>query len=189
MRNLVLILIFTISCYTNIFAQSNDRGEQLWWTGAHTAIGFGVNTDIFGITTTSYTIGLAPMLGFELLPGLSAGPRASILYNHLRQSVSRGDLLRKFNFVDYGLGIFARGEVYRGYFIQAELMYESLDDVNPFTAEQNRINGMNAYIGVGFNQGGRTPSTEIMIAYDLNLLRAFRNNNPIGGRFGFTIFY
>ncbi len=189
MRKLLFILTFAISCFTHLSAQSDDQGERIWWTGAHTAIGFGVGTDFNGVTTTSYTVGLAPMLGFELLPGLSAGPRASILYNHIRQRITPGNPFRTFNFVDYGLGVFARGEIYREYFIQAELMYESLDDINPFTGAQSRLNGMNAYIGVGLNRGGRNPSTEIMIAYDLNLLRAFRNNNPIGGRFGFTLFY
>lgn len=193
MRNLLLILILTLSCYTNMSAQDQSRvrsADQIWWTGAHTALGFGIGTDPFtGVSTTSYTIGLSPMLGFEVIPGISVGPRASILYNHIRQRITPGDPFRKFNFVDLGLGAFFRGQVYRQYFLQAELMYESLDDINPFTGDQSRLTGLNAYIGAGLNSGGRSVSTEIMIAYDLNLLRAFRNNNPIGGRFGFTLFY
>ena len=47
---------------------------------------------------------------------------------------------------------------------------------------------MNAYIGAGLNGGGRNPTFEVMIAYDLNLQGIFRNN-LLNGRFGFTLFY
>ena len=54
--------------------------------------------------------------------------------------------------------------------------------------DESKINGMNAYIGVGMNSRGNTPSFEIMLAYDLNL-QAIYKNNLINGRFGFTLFY
>ena len=182
MRNLLLILIFIISCYTIGSAQSRGSEERIWWTGAHTTIGFGASTDFI-----NYTLGLAPMLGFEFIPGISVGPRASILYNHVRLRDIGGNLLATFNVVDTGLGAFLRGQVYREYFLQVELMYESIDNID-ISGTQDRVNGMNAYIGAGLNSGGRNPSFEVMIAYDLNLQAIFKNN-LLNGRFGFTLFY
>lgn len=182
MRNCILILLLTLSCYTFAQAQTDETQGQRWWTGAHTTVGLGAST-----TLVNYTLGLAPMFGYQVVPGISVGPRASILYNHFRFRDIGGNLIQKYNVVDLGIGAFIRGQVYRQYFAQAELMYESIENINQF-GQESKINGMNAYIGIGMNSRGRTPSFEIMLAYDLNLQAIFKNN-LINGRFGFTLFY
>ena len=182
MRNLLLILVFTLSCYTFLQAQSSEPQGRRWWTGAHTAIGFGASTQFI-----NYTLGLAPMFGYQVIPGISVGPRASILYNHIRLRDIGGNVIQTYNVVDTGIGAFVRGQVYQQYFLQAELMYESIDNID-LSGSAGRLNGMNAYIGAGMNSRGRTPSFEIMLAYDLNLQAIFKNN-LLNFRFGFTLFY
>ena len=182
MRNFLLILVLGLSCYTQLQAQAGEPQGRRWWVGAHTAIGFGAST-----TLINYRLGLAPMFGYQLIPGISVGPRASILYNHFRFRDIGGNVIETYNVVDTGIGAFVRGQVYRQYFIQGELMYESIENINQF-GDESKINGMNAYIGIGMNSRGNTPSFEIMLAYDLNL-QAIYKNNLINGRFGFTLFY
>jgi hypothetical protein len=177
------LLIAIVCCLTlSLQAQRGEPQGQRWWTGAHTAIGFGASTNLI-----NYTFGLAPMYGYRIIPQISVGPRASILYNHYRFRDDFGNPFLKFNLVDLGLGAFVRGQVYRQYFAQVELMYESVQV--PFNnGDKITYNGMNAYIGIGMNSGGNNPSFELMLAYDLNLQAIYRNN-LINGRFGFTLFY
>jgi hypothetical protein len=127
------------------------------------------------------------MYGYRIIPQISIGPRLSVLYNHYRFRDDFGNVAETINTVDLGIGAFLRGEVYRQYFIQAELMYEKAEFPVLF-AENQIFNGMNAYIGAGMNSGGNNPTFEVMIAYDLNL-QAIRRNNLINGRFGFTLYY
>lgn len=181
MRYSLLILAVGLLGFTQLNAQrGTDNQDRNWWVGAHTNLGFGANTQ-----QISYTLGIAPMFGYRVLPYLSVGPRASVLYRHVRLRDIGGNLIQTFNLVDNGLGGFVRAEVFRQYFAQAELVYESLDTVDPTFG---RINGFNSYIGLGMNSGGRNPSFEIMLLYDLNLQAVFKQN-LLNYRFGFTLYY
>lgn len=179
-----ILLLITI-CFCCSFVAQAQRGEpqgQRWWVGAHTAIGFGAST-----TLINYTLGLAPMYGYRIIPQISIGPRVSVLYNHYRLRDFGGNVYQKINVLDTGVGAFIRGQVYRQYFAQAELMYEKVE-FPTVNGEKEKVRGMNAYLGIGMNSGGSNPTFEIMLAYDLNLQAIFRNN-LINGRFGFTLFY
>lgn len=178
-------LILICLCLSFSLAAQSQRGapeDQRWWLGAHTALGFGAS-----FNQINYRIGLAPMYGYRIIPQISVGPRVSILYNHYRFRDDFGNVAETINTVDLGIGAFLRGQVYRQYFVQAELMYEKAEF--PVLFGENQIfNGMNAYIGAGMNSGGNNPTFEVMLAYDLNL-QAIRRNNLINGRFGFTLYY
>lgn len=176
-------LIAIVCCLAlSLHAQRGEPQGQRWWVGAHTALGFGASTRLI-----NYTLGLAPMYGYRIIPQISVGPRASILYNHYRFRDDFGNVFLKINAVDTGIGAFIRGQVYRQYFAQVELMYENIQI--PLTnGEKQNFSGMNAYIGAGMNSGGNNPTFEIMLAYDLNL-QAILKNNLLNARFGFTLFY
>jgi hypothetical protein len=182
MKRFSLLIAIVLCCTLAVQAQRGEPQGQRWWVGAHTALGFGANTRLI-----NYTLGLAPMYGYRIIPQVSIGPRASILYNHYRFRDDFGNVFEKVNVVDTGIGAFIRGQVYRQYFAQAELMYENVQ-IPIGNGEKITYNGMNAYLGIGMNGGGSNPTFEIMLAYDLNLNRILRNN-LINARFGFTLFY
>ena len=180
MRYSFLILICCCLGFTQMHAQ-NDRSDddRNWWVGAHTNIGFGASTQ-----QITYIAGIAPMYGYRVLPIISVGPRASVLYRHVRLRDIGGNLVSTVNLVDTGIGGFVRAEVFRQYFAQAELVYESIDN----GPNIDRVNGMNAYIGIGMNSGGSNPSFELMLLYDLNL-QAILKQSLLNYRFGFTLYY
>lgn len=185
MKNTILILSLLVFSLQAVAAQkSSDRTfKDKTWYGAHIALGFGASS-----SQSAFTLGIAPMAGYRILDPISIGPRASILYRHLRFLDFSGNLIQKINIVDKGIGAFIRAEVYRQYFAQIELMYESTVNQIANNGDQIRVKGANAYIGIGTNIGGRNPSIELMVTYDLNL-QAIRKSDLINFRFGFTINY
>ena len=184
MQRLILFLGLCFCLAGSLTAQRRaaDADERRTWFGAHTALGFGAS-----FYQINYRLGLAPMYGYRVIPQISVGPRAGILYNHYRFRDDFGNVVETINTVDLSFGAFLRGQIYRQYFAQAEMMYEKVE-FPVINADNQIIKGMNAYLGIGMNSGGSNPSFEVMLAYDLNL-QAIRRNNLINGRFGFTIFY
>ncbi len=185
MKKTILILcLFILSVQTMVAQKSNNSSllDKTWY-GAHLALGFGASS-----TQSAITLGIAPMVGYRIFDPISVGPRVNILYRHLTFKDFSGNLIQKINIVDRGIGVFLRAEVYRQYFVQAELMYESTVNRITNAGDQIRVKGTNAYIGVGTNVGGRNPSVELMVTYDLNLPSIYKNN-LINFRFGFTMNY
>ncbi len=184
MKHTVLMLAILFLGVQTMAAQQSESSsfKDKTWYGSHVALGFTASS-----ARSDISLGLAPMMGYRIFKPISVGPRASLLYQHTRFRNFNGDVVEKFNSVDKGIGAFIRAEVYRQYFIQAELMYESID-IPVFGGENQKINGMNSYIGVGMNAGGQNPSVDLMLTYDLNL-QAINKLNLINVRFGFTLYY
>lgn len=185
MKKIILVLSLLVLGLQTMSAQKSEKSsfKDKTWYGAHMALGFGASS-----TQSAFTLGIAPMMGYRIMGPISIGPRANILYRHLRFLDFSGNLIQKINIVDKGVGVFLRAEVYRQYFAQVELMYESTVNQIANNGDQIKVNGANAYIGIGTNIGGRNPSIELMLTYDLNL-QATLKSDLINFRFGFTINY
>jgi len=185
MKNIVLIFAILFMSVQTMVAQKSENSsfKENAWYGAHVGIGFGASSD-----RSDFSVKFAPLMGYRVLDFLSVGPRANISYQHTRfRDFNTGDPYLKLNFVDLGVGAFVRAEVFRQYFVQGELMYEQVEVLNT-SLEEVKINGGNAYIGVGMNTGDQDFNADLMLMYDLNL-QALRKANLIDLRFGFTLYY
>ena len=190
MRTILLICLLSLTAFsTTLNAQSAKRETQgtRWWYGAHVNLGFSASQ-----FQSFLSVGVSPMMGYKVTPALSVGPRAKIIYNNYRVRDGFGNAIGK-GILDLGLGAFTRVNVYQGFFAQGEFGYESngYPRTNGVDIFVDRLNGLNAYVGAGFNSGagnGSRIAYEVMLAYDLNLLRA-NTLALLNYRFGFTIFY
>jgi len=188
MQRLLFVFLLLVGTIGITNAQSNQRETQgdRWWYGAHINLGFSANTfeSVLGL-------GISPMAGYKVTPALSVGPRAKLNYTNFRfRPVFGGETIGE-GVVDYGLGAFVRANVYRGFFAQGEVGYENNGQLR-FDGDfiEDRISGINAFIGAGYNSGAgsRNLSYEIMLAYDLNLI-GINTLDLLNYRVGFTIFY
>lgn len=179
-RFLFLFLVLALSA--SLHAQ--DAQGRRWWYGSHVNLGFSANT-----FQSVFSIGLEPMAGYKVLPFLSVGPRAKMIYTNLRVRDFAGNT-EGVGVMDYGLGGFVRGSVFRGFFAQGELGYENVGQVFLSNRlEVQRVAGINAYVGAGYNSSsGGNMAYEVMLAYDLNLLRV-NTLDLLNYRIGFTLYY
>lgn len=179
----LLLFCLAIALTTHVSAQREIQGQR-WWYGSHINLGFSGST-----FQSVFSIGLEPMVGYKLMPFLSVGPRAKMIYTNVRIKDFAGNVEGTGVF-DYGLGAFIRPSIYRGFFAQGEIGYENNGQV--FLSNQlevRRIDGINAYIGAGYNSSsGGNLAYEVMLAYDLNLLR-INTLDLLNYRIGFTLYY
>lgn len=153
----LLALAFTVS---DIHAQSRgdrDRdsdGRPVWVGGViSNNLRFGGGTFSFGVT---------PMAGYEIVPKISVGPFIRMDYYYERIPVSANSYVR-YSTLDVGPGIFARADIFRQVFVQVEyergyLKRETYDSfgnliivngkVQKETVEQNFV-----YLGAGYTSG------------------------------------
>lgn len=182
----IILFVFVIGCsllmMQDVKAQDQVTFKDRLWYGSHASLGFRASS-----VYSNFLIGVAPMVGYKIIEPLSVGLRGGLTYNRISIEDGFTREKRRFNVVDLGLGIFARGQVYRQYFVQMDLMYESIEEVYTDGTE-TKINGMNSYIGVGMNARDGNPSVDIMMTYDLNLQSVYKPN-LIGARFGITYRY
>lgn len=184
MKPLHLFLVcLSFALATHVSAQKDVQGKRLWY-GSHVNLGFSGSTNL-----SVFSIGLEPMVGYKVMPFLSVGPRAKMIYTNFRIRDFAGNVEGKGVF-DYGLGAFVRPAIYRGFFAQGEVGYENRGQVYLSNQlEVQRIGGINAYIGAGYNStSGGNLAYEVMLAYDLNLLR-INTLDLLNYRVGFTLYY
>lgn len=187
LRNFTLGLLLAFLTISSLQAQQSREvtpdGGRRWWYGSHFALGFGAST-----FQSQFTFGVAPMAGYKVLPFLSVGPRISVLYNNFRLRYTNE--VQKINTIDWAAMAFVRADVYQGFFIQADLGYESLAFPNAAqNYETERYSGLNAYIGAGYNQSSYgSLGYEIMLAYSLNL-QGLNTLSLVDYRVGFTKFF
>lgn len=166
-------------------AQEDTYQGRRWWYGAYFNVNFSARQ-----TTSVFSAGLNPMLGYKVTPFLSVGPRVICNYTNIRFGDGFGNKIDSKGTIDYGLMAFVRGDIYSGVFVQGEAGYENVARFSLTSSEilVDRLSGLNSYVGLGYN--GRTGMTsfEIMLAYDLQLFnKGFLT--PINYRVGFTVFY
>ncbi len=146
-----------------------SEGGDIWY-GAGATIGFSANN-----FSSSFRIGLAPMVGYKLNNFVSVGPRVSIIYNHFRYDPGYSIPEFKEGYWTWAAGMFARAKVYRGFFVHAEYSLQSEVD---FVPDNNSASGISTnrytqaipFLGAGLSQGGGPGSTgfEILLLFRLS---------------------
>ena len=169
----------------------DDKGtfkDRLWY-GADVSLGFaGLNGQ------SSFSAGIAPMVGYKLTENFSVGPRLEVLYTGARiNNAPNPDV--KFNATNYGLGAFTRLKILQMYFLQFE--YQALSEDNPVlnaggfptydpttnSLITDRSTASHYYIGGGYSSSMGLIGFQATILWDLS--EEFSSNNiPIVTRIG-----
>ena len=169
----------------------DERGgsitDRLWY-GADVNLNFG---SFNGQST--FTIGLSPMVGYEITDNFSVGPRFSFL--NTTQKVQNGLDDLTFNAFDIGGGIFARHKFLQQYFIHAEYSviseefpsltngFITVDSNNKIETERQQ----NAHYYLGLGYGGSAAGFGFTTYALWDFSQSFTSQNiPIEVRFGLT---
>jgi hypothetical protein len=167
---------------------SRDRDEESrselknrLWYGGNLQLGF---TGFNGGNV--FAFGLAPMVGFKIIPKVSIGPRVSALLNSIKVPGYKST-----GFWDVDAGVFLRIHLFQGLFAQGELSNQWVQ--YPIYGSGTRLDKIteqrpNQRIGLGWNFGqGGTWGSELGVFYNVaaaNDVAGFQN--PWEYRFGFT---
>lgn len=187
MNRFFFLLVLTLFACAQAKAQTRpvsdpDEWKSKLWYGGNLALGFSSGFDY-----SLFQFGVSPMVGYKITNMLSAGPRASVIYNNIGVRDFSGNVERV-NTISWALGAFARARVATSFFGQVEYVYESQPflDSNLDVYRQNRAN---AYLGVGYTTSrGSGWGTEIMVTYNLTL-PGNTLQSPFDYRVGFTFNY
>ncbi|MBL7825760.1 MAG: hypothetical protein JNJ57_03960 [Saprospiraceae bacterium] len=146
------------------------------WYGGGLLLGF---NSYFGANIFSF--GLSPMVGYKILPALSVGPRVEFIYTSYKEIGFKST-----NLFDVDAGVFVRGKVFRGLFLQGELSNQWYE--NPIGAnEKERLTRFNQRIGAGWNWSSGQAGSEIGVFYNFAVANDLNTyQNPLTYRFGFT---
>mgnify|MGYP001259483288 CR=1 FL=1 len=139
-------------------------GYRLWY-GTHVTLGFNG-----GYGESLFTFGLAPMVGYKVLPWLSAGPRAYFLYYNYRVDFG-GGRIEKINPTEWGAGAFLRIHPIQTFFAQVEYDYENEPLISydgQMLVADRRTRGA-GYVGLGYSSRGGGPwGFEVLLMYNFN---------------------
>lgn len=158
-----------------------DFKSRLWYGGG-IGLGFGAYNG-----TSSFGVGISPMVGYKFLNFLSAGPRVSIFYSSLKYAG-----FKPLGLLNTEAGVFLRGHVYRGFFVQGDLSYEWVQE--PYeqigtTITKRTFGRPNQYLGIGYNfgRGEGGAGSEISLHYNFAVASDINSyEQPIDYRFAFT---
>lgn len=157
-------------------------GSRLWYGG-------GVGLNFFGYNNASiFSVGVSPMVGFKIIEPISVGPRMSFTFSSYKQQN-----FKALGLFDTEAGVFVRGRIYKGFFLQGELANEWTQQPDG-TFTNNRLNKhtlqrFNQYLGAGYNFGnGNAPvGSEIGVYYNFAIAGDTETyENPVEYRFGIT---
>lgn len=160
----------------------SDFKSHLWYGG-----GIGLGFSSFN-GTSSFGVGVSPMVGYKFLKFLSAGPRVSFFYSTLKYPG-----YRSLGLLNVEAGAFLRAHVYRGFFLQGDLSTEWVQEPSEFasgtTILKNTFNRGNQYLGIGYNfgRGEGGGGSEISLHYNFAVASDINSfEQPIDYRFAFT---
>lgn len=164
---LVLMLAFSVdadaqnrkkkkksSSVDEYFDESGFGAFRFWYGGG---LGLGFSGGTF---SSQFDISISPMVGYKITPEFSIGPRIELSYTHYRLEDFNGGV-DKFNFFNYGVGIFSRYKFFEQVFGHVEYQIESREFI--LGGVQQRSSFDNFYLGAGYTSGGQ-------IAYEISLL-------------------
>jgi hypothetical protein len=180
-----LLLVGLCLSITPAQAQTNrnpegDFNSNLWY-------GFGLGIGFSGYNGGSqFGIGVSPMVGYKFLGPLSVGPRASVFY-----TATKVQGYQTLNTVDTELGLFLRGLVFRGFFLQGEVSTEWIQEADDLVGNmitKRSFQRGNQRIGAGYNFGSGGPwSSELSILYNVAVANDINSSRvPWDYRFSFT---
>lgn len=167
--------------------ESGAFKDRLWY-GGNLDLGFYGNGN-----SSTFSIGLSPMVGYKFTERFSVGPRVSFRYVHLKALSGVG--ISKKNMWTYSAGIFSRFKIIESIFAHVEYEYENRDVYfvdsrgNVLVGSNGEIETLrqsrdNLYIGAGYSSGGE-------FRYEFTVLYNVMEDNttlqqPFIYRVGFT---
>jgi hypothetical protein len=159
--------------------EASPFASKLWY-GAGLNIGFGSFNG-----SSQFGFGISPMVGYKIIEQISAGPRLSVFYTSTKLPG-----YKNLNLFDTELGIFLRGKVFRGFFLQGEVSNEWVQQPGDFvgnTISKDRFQRFNQYVGLGYNWGDGGWGSEISAFYNVAVANDIAGfENPWDYRFTIT---
>jgi hypothetical protein len=126
--------------------------------GGSAAVSFG---SVEGVT-------LAPLIGYHVIPRFSVG--AQPFYRYAKYTDYNPDITTH----DYGIDVFGRFNVFRGFFLQAQ--YEWIDyDAVYYNGTTSRQSGSYWYGGAGYSIGAGHVGGYVVALYQFN----YDSNDPL----------
>lgn len=176
---LLLPILLLFGVLTVVQGQNNRLADRLWYgaglTGRYQGNSF----------SSTFAIGVAPMVGYKITPNLSFGPRVSAVVSFYRtRGFSGGN--ESANPMDWSVGVFGRYRIAREFFAQVEYAFEDeafiIQDVSGLVIDREVNNKF--YIGGGYSSPiSDLVGIEISIMLNVNQpIDDFRS--PIDYRFG-----
>ena len=143
------------------------KENPIWW---------GFNIGNLTVFNNQLSIGVSPMIGYKLTPGVSVGAIVDFSYYY----VWRQDPLPSESFVDFGIGAFGRGKIFESVFGHVEFRKQNYD----FGDSRRWLDYL--YLGGGYSSNNGGPwSYEISLLYNV-LEDTNRIDFPFDYRIAFT---
>jgi len=174
------------------FDDSGNFASHLWYGGGFN-LGFSGGNE-----SSSFNLGITPMVGYKIINELSVGPVVGIQYNYLKGIGGRDFQVHTGNALSWSAGVFARYKFLKTLFLHTEYGIENneyfLVDRNGFLAQDPQTLELqtvreqfnNFYGGIGYNSGGDLIAFEMYVVYNFIDRLDDPNYNPFRIRFGFT---
>lgn len=175
---------------TDAQAQSRSKqkeDEQTFKSRLWYGLGFGLGLNRFN-NANVFGLGISPAVGYKIFEPLSIGPRLSPTFTSYKEGG-----FKAVGLWDVELGLFLRGRLYRGFFVQGEVSNQWREQPVGYDFANRRIikagaQRVNQYLGVGYNFGyGQPMGYEIGAFYNFTIandINAFEN--PLQYRMNIT---
>lgn len=175
LKSVILALIIVCGIAESGEAQRRtDRDDKFddgrFWVG-------GVISNNLRFGGGTFTFGVSPMAGYEIVPNVSIGPFVRFDYYYERFLYTQTMYIR-YSSLDIGPGIFARADLFRQFFVQAEYENGNLqrarydNNGNPVIGSDGKVEKETlqqnfVYLGAGYTSGG---SVQYGISLHYNVL-------------------
>lgn len=161
----------------NLQAQEQAEEYKRMFAGGSLVLGFA------GGSSSQFTIGGNPEIGYSLSKNFDAGVCFNAIYSSLRY-VDQGFNVKQNNF-NYGFGLFTRLHITQQFFLQLQpeintIKYKQTVDQNPSYLNEGKLNSTSILAGVGYgtrNVGKFNYFTIILIDLRKELYSPYRSNN------------
>ncbi len=165
----------------------NDRGtigSRLW---------YGLHVGNIGGANGTFNINLTPVVGYKFTDDVSAGVMLKFNYTYLGRTwlESRGiNGVRKWEPLDLGPAIFARGKLFETFFVHTEFEFGSFQEFSGIDGDKIQSESYNEqflYVGAGYNGARGGLGYEIGLYYNvLDSAESVARTTPWDLRLGFT---
>ncbi len=162
---------FSMGAYSQTVAARSDVdvsfSNKLWYGGE---LGL-------GLTGSTFSFGLSPMIGYKITKRISAGVRIPLEYTHFKLGIVDGNAL-SLTTLDFGMGAFTRYKMFKRIFLHGE--YQHLWIERPITSGSSLLLGPDSYgvkteklgdnqinLGLGYTSGRGNWGYEISLLYNV----------------------
>lgn len=166
------------------FDDKGNFASRLW---------YGLHLGNIGGVNSTFNINLTPMVGYKITDDVAAGVALKFNYFYGGQLFlqSRGiNGVRKWEAIDLGPTIFARGKLFQTFFVHSEYEFGTFQeavgvDGDKIVSERSNENFL--YVGAGYNGARGGLGYEIGLYYNvLDSAEAVARSTPWDLRLGFT---